>query len=190
MKRLKELREQIEKRNQEKTVEQIYNDVLHLLQGIFGKKTEQVLVDSFKKEFIDKGKLPENYLTILKDTVKAHEMFKKGKLARHEIEDARKNASQLISHLIEYNQRCELVSLQKGKFRIKAKDKIYELVLTGSEAFLISQGKVERVTSKIQNSSVEELTNATAKNKSSEIKIDTKVFDILKKHIGSFEIIL
>lgn len=191
MKRLKDLRGQIEKRNQEKTVEQIYKDVFQLLQGVFGKKSEQGLVESFDKEFVKKGKLPENYLTILKDTVKAREQFKKGKLARHEIEEARKNASQLISHLIEYNQRCELVSLNKGRLRLKTKDKTYELVITGNEAFLINQGKIEKVTSKIQDSSVEELNEAMGKQaKSSEIKTDSKIFDILKKKLGDFEIIL
>lgn len=191
MKRLKELREQIEKRVQEKTIEQIYKDVFQLLQGIFGKKSEPVLIESFDKEFIKKGKLPENYLHILKDIVKAKEQFKKGKLARHEVEDARKNASQLISHLIEFNQRCDLVSLQKTRLRLKTKDKTYELVLAGNQAFLIDSGQISKITNKIEKSSAEELTNALSKQeKTLEVKTDSKIFDILKKNIGEFEIIL
>jgi len=191
MKRLKELREQIEKRSQEKTIEQIYNDVFKILEGIFGKKSEQGLVDLFEKDFIKKGKLTENYLHILKDIVKAKEAFKKGKMARHEVEDARKNASMLINHLIEFNQRCELVSLSKGRIKLKAKDKNYELVLAGEKVFLIDKGEISKITSKVEKSSVEELTEALAKQeRKADVKTDSKIFDILKKHIGDFEIIL
>lgn len=191
MKRLKELREQIEKRNQEKTVEQIYNDVFNLLQGTFGKKSESALIDNFEKEFIKKGKLPELYLHILKDTVKAKEQFKKGKLAKHEVEEARKNASQLIAHLIEFNQRCEIASMSKGRMRLKTKDKMYELVLVGEFAFLIDAGKVFKITGKLEDSSAEEFTNSMAKaEKTPQIIADPRVFEIIKKKIGNFEIIL
>jgi uncharacterized protein (UPF0332 family)/predicted nucleotidyltransferase len=190
MKRLKELREQIEKRSQEKTIEQIHTDVLHLLEGIFGKKTENQMISLFESEFIKKGRLPENYLNILKGLIKAREQFKKGKIARHEVEDARKNASLLINHLIEYNQRCELVSLQKGRFRIKSKDKVYELVFAGGSAFLIDKGAVSRIGERLEKSSPEELTKALAEQqKTPEIKIDNKIFDLLKKCVGDFELI-
>ncbi|MBM3234541.1 nucleotidyltransferase domain-containing protein [Candidatus Pacearchaeota archaeon] len=188
LKRLKKLREQIEKRTQEKTIEQIYKDVFQLLEGVFGKKTEGQILGLFEEEFIKKGKMPENYLHILKEIIKAREQFAKGKLAKHEVEDVRKNASMLINHLIEYNQRCDLVSLQKGRFRIKAQNKIYELIFTGDKAFLIDAGSVSRITEKIEKSSAEELTNSMAEKK--EINIDNKVFDVLKKELGNFTIIL
>jgi len=190
-KRLKELREQIEKRSQEKTIEQIYTDVFQLLSGIFGKKPETQIVGLFDKEFIKKGKLPGNYIYILRDIIKAREMFKKGKLAKHEVEDARKNASVLINHLIEFNQRCDLVSLNKGKMRLKAKDKVYEIVLADECAFLIDRQEISRITTKIEKSSIEELTNTLAKQeKRAEVKVNNKILDVLKKHIGDFEIIL
>jgi len=192
MKRLKELRIQIEKRVQEKTIEQIYTDTFQLLQGLFGKKSESSLVETFEKEFIKKGKLPENYLHILKDIVKAKAEFKKGKMAKHEVEDARKNASTLINHLIEYNQRCDLILMQKTRMRLKTKEKTYELVLAAGEAFLIDQGEIQKVSEKsIEKSSTVELTNALAKQeKSPEIKTDSKVIEVIKKKIGDFEIIL
>ncbi|MBI2047340.1 nucleotidyltransferase domain-containing protein [Candidatus Pacearchaeota archaeon] len=194
MKRLKELRKQIEKRAQEKTIAQIYKDVFQLLKGLFGDKAEQALINDFEKEFIKKGKLPSNYLEILKDVAKAKEQFKKGKIARHEVEDARKNAYLLINHLIEYNQRCEIVSLQRGRFRLKAKGKIYELVLTDKENFLIDKGKVSRIDlakKKIADSSAEELTKALGEqSKKPEITIHENLFNVLKKELGEFEIVL
>jgi uncharacterized protein (UPF0332 family) len=191
LKRLKKLREEIEKRAQEKTIDQIYADIITLLQGIFGKKSETALISSFESEFIKKGKITENYLHILKNVIKAHEQFKKGKLARNEVEEARKNASIIINHLIEYNQRCDLASLNKGRMRLKTKDKIYELVLTGEHAFLIDKGTISKITNKLEKSSVEELTSALGKReKNTEVKTESKVFDVLKKAIGEFEIIL
>ena len=194
MKRLKELRKQIEKRAQEKTIAQIYKDVFQLLKGVFGDKAEQALINDFEKEFIKKGKLPSNYLEILKDVAKAKEQFKKGKIARHEVEDARKNAYLLINHLIEYNQRCEIVSLQRGRLRIKAKDRAYELILTDKENFLIDKGKVSRIDltkSKLVDSNAEELTKALSEQgKKPEITLSERLFNVLKKELGEFEIIL
>ncbi|HLD37297.1 MAG TPA: nucleotidyltransferase domain-containing protein [Candidatus Nanoarchaeia archaeon] len=194
MKRLKELRGQIEKRAQEKTIAQIHKDVFQLLKGIFGEKKDSALINSFESEFIKKGKLPSNYLITLKDIEKASEKFKKGKIARHEVEDARKNASLLINHLIEYNQRCELVSLQKGRMRLKTKDKTYEFVLAGEESFLIDKGKISRIDlekSKLADSNAGELTKALSEQgKKQDISISGKLFNVLRKELGEFEIIL
>ena len=113
LKTLKELRKQIEKRAQEKTIEQIYNDVFGLLKAVMGKKAQAVLISKFEEDFVKKGKFTAQHLRILKDLVKARTDFKKGKLNSHKVEEARKNASILINELIEYNQRCELAGKKK-----------------------------------------------------------------------------
>ena len=194
LKRLKELREQIEKKTQEKTIEDIYKQVFEMLEGIFGKKSEEKLTDDFDKEFIKKGSLPSPYLRMLKNIAKAKKEFKKGKMKREEVEDARKNADILTNHLIEYNQRCDLVSLQKGRLRLKTKTKTYELVLTDKAVFLIDKGKVNKVDvkdKKIISSSVQELTEALAQQKKKqEILVDEELFFMLKKKLGKFDIIL
>ena len=193
LKRLKELRGQIEKKTQEKTVEDFYKQVFEMLAGIFGKKSEEKLVDAFEKEFIKKGSLPSPYLRMLNDIVKTKKEFKKGKMKRNEIEDTRKNANLIINHLIEYNQRCDLVSLQKGKLRLKTKEKIYDLVLTDNEAFLIDKGVVSKISKdkKIHDSSVEELNDALSKQKKKqEVVVDEDLFQVLKKKLGNFKIIM
>ena len=113
LKTLKELRKQIEKRSQEKTIEQIYGDVFGLLKAVMGKKSQAILIDNFEKEFVNKGKFTNHHLRILNDLVKARADFKKGKLNLHKVEEARKNASILINDLIDYNQRCELANGKK-----------------------------------------------------------------------------
>lgn len=108
-KRLKELRTQIEKRYNEKTIEQIYKDVFELLKSIVKAKSQKAIIEEFEKSFVKKGKFSPQDLRTLKDIVKARNDFNKGKLDAHAVNDARKNASVLINDLIEYNQRCELV---------------------------------------------------------------------------------
>jgi predicted nucleotidyltransferase/uncharacterized protein (UPF0332 family) len=109
IKRMKELREEIDKRAQEKIIEQIYKDTFELLKEMIGKKSQEKLVEKFEKNFVRKAKFPPQDLRILKDIIIAKKQFKKGKLNSHAVNDARKNASILINDLIEYNQRCELV---------------------------------------------------------------------------------
>jgi len=113
LKTLKILRKQIEKRYQEKTIEQIYENVFGLLKASIGKKAQAVLISEFEKDFVKKGKFTAQHLRILNDIVKARADFKKGKLNSHKVEEARKNASILINDLIDYNQRCELANKKK-----------------------------------------------------------------------------
>ena len=115
LKRLKELREQIEKRTSEKTIEQIYADIFNILKGMFGKKSQSVIIEEFDKNLIKKGKMSPQDLRILKNIVPARADFKKGKLNVHKVDEARKNASILINNLIEYNQRYELINNKEKK---------------------------------------------------------------------------
>jgi predicted nucleotidyltransferase/uncharacterized protein (UPF0332 family) len=115
LKRLGELREQIEKRANEKTIEQIYKDTFTILKTMFGNKSQEKIIEEFDKQLVKKGKLAPHSLRILKDIVSAKTEFKKGKTSSHRIDEARKNASLLINDLIEYNQRCELINNKEKK---------------------------------------------------------------------------
>ncbi len=196
LKRLKELREQIEKRVQEKTISQIYDDVFKILKSLFGEQGEQKLVQEFESKLIKAGKLPQNHLHILNDIVKANKEFKKGKIARHEIDDARKNGSILINHLIEYVQRKDLVALEKGRLKLKYHDKGQskeaDLFLTENAAFLFKDEKLGKITETgILDAASEELEKAIAQQKGKmSVKTNSIIFDILKKELGNFEIIL
>ena len=115
LKRLQGLRVQIEKRYEEKTIEQIHKDTFELLKTIVKAKSQTAIIEEFEKDFVKKGKFNPQNLRVLKDIVKARAEFKKGKLNSHAVNEARKNASILINDLIEYNQRCELVNKKNGK---------------------------------------------------------------------------
>jgi len=192
MKRLKELREQIEKKSQEKTIEQIYKDIFTLLEGIFGKKSNEKLIEDFEKNLVKKGKMPAQYTNILKDIIKAKEDFKKGKLDTHGVEHARKNAAQIINHLIEYTQRCDLISLERGRIQIKyGQEKTADLIITDSGCFLIRDQEISKITDKIEKASKEEFDAAILAQKGKlQAKAPGKVFELVKRELGEFEIIL
>jgi predicted nucleotidyltransferase/uncharacterized protein (UPF0332 family) len=113
LKRLKELREQIEKRTSEKTIEQLYSDIFSILKTMLKTKSQSAMIEEFDKTLVKKGKMAPQDLRILKSIITARADFKKGKLNVHKVDDARKNASILIGDLIEYNQRCDLANNKK-----------------------------------------------------------------------------
>ena len=194
LKRLKELREQIEKRTQEKTIEDIYNDVFKLLEKILGKKSQNQVVMAFEKELVMKGKLPGQSMRILKDIISARAEFKKGKLNLHKVNDVRKNASILINDLVDYSQRKDLAMIEKSRivirYKNKGKENLANLLVSKGAVFLTEGNEIFKITDKIEKSSPTELSNSYEKMSEKQVELNPRVFEILKKHLGKFEIIL
>jgi len=190
LKRLKELRKQIEKRYEQRTIEQIYSDVFDLMKNVVGKLSQEKTLQEFEKNFVKKGKFTKRHLEILKDVIETKKEFKKGKASAKKIDEARKNSTELINALIEYTQRCELVSMEKGRLRLKHKDGVAEMLLTGNTAFLFLGTKIKKITDKIEESNMNEIAKTIEAQKEKDIQINPKVFTLLKKEIGDFEIVL
>ena len=191
--RLKELRKQIEKKSQEKTLNQIYEDVFELLKSLYGKKSQDMLVKDFETKLIKTGKLPQHYTKTLHHIIEIKAKFKKGKSTVHEIEEVRKNSSILVNALIEYSQRCDLALLEKGRMRIKYKENgnesYAELLFCNGECFLFVKNTVKKITDKIHDSSMQEVSEAMAKQKGKKnVEINPKIFDIIRKELGEIEI--
>jgi len=192
-KRLEGLRDQIEKRAQERVLSQTYSNVFKLLQNLFGKKPENQLVKDFERELVQKGKADPKNLHILHELINAKEKFKsKKKPSRYEIEDIRKNTSYLINSLIEYGQRCELHEIKKMQIRVvygKEKNKHADLFLS-NPPMILADGKIKKVIeSGIVDATQEELDKAIfeQKHKHPE-KITEKLLSILKKELGDFDL--
>jgi predicted nucleotidyltransferase/uncharacterized protein (UPF0332 family) len=189
--RLKELRKQIDKKAQEKTIEQIYSNTINLLISIFGKKSQVQLVEDFDKNLVKKGKMTLQHLRILKNIISARAEFKKGKLNAHKVDDARKEAGILLNDLIEFSQRCDLVFMERGKMRLKFKEGIAELLNSDGKSFLFKNNVVFKITNKIESSNMDEVSEAIeAQKKNKEVEFNPQVFDIIKKELGNFEVIL
>lgn len=195
-KRLKELRKQIEKRTQEKSLEELNEEILDLLRVILGKKSQDKIIEDFERELVKTGKFPKEDLKFLKEIISIKKDFKnkKKKTETHKIENAKKNARILINDLIEYNQRCDLASMEKTRMKIKykkeGKENFLDMIVTNKECFLIDGKDVKKVSNKIEDSNVEEVSKELEKQKGNiEIQINPKIFEILKEEFGNFEII-
>jgi uncharacterized protein (UPF0332 family)/predicted nucleotidyltransferase len=195
LKRLKELREQIEKRAQEKTIEQIYKDIFDLLENILGKKSRENMIKEFEKELVKKGKLSQQSLRTLNSVIDARAEFKKGKSDSHKIDEARKTAAILINDLIDYSQRKDLMEMEKTRMRLKYpgenNSKIAELIISDGESFLIKDGRVKRITDRLEESDMDALSKSVQGRKEKKnFEFNPKVFELLKKELGNFEIVL
>jgi len=191
IKRMKELREQIDKRAQEKTIEQIYSDVFELLKSTLGKKSQQQTVQDFEKEFVKKGKMSQQHLRALKNIITARSDFKKGKLTAHKVDEARKEAGILINDLIDFSQRRDLISMEKGKMKLRFKEGAFELLNSDGNSFLFRNNSVFKITDKLENSNMEEVSKAVEnQKKKKEVEVNSKIFDVLKKELGEFEVLI
>jgi len=194
LKRLGELRKQIEKRAQEKTIEQIYGDIFNLLGAIFKKKAQTEIVNEFE-ELVRQGKFTQNHLKILRDVINTRTEFKKGKLDSKKVDDARKNASILISDLIEYSQRADLMAMEKTRMRIKfkkdGKPMGAELLNCEGASFLFFEGKIKKITNEVKESDMKEVSAYVEGQKTKKgVEINPRVFELVKKELGDFEIVL
>jgi len=190
IKRLKELRGQIEKRAQEKTVEEIHGNIFKILKSLFGNKSEAELVKTFEKELVNKGRTDPRFLHILNDLIDCKKKYKNKKTpTTYEVEEVRKNALQLMNNLIEYGQRCDISEIQRNKLILNSKDKHADLFLT-NPAFLLEEGKIKKLTDKIQDATQDEFEKTVREQKGKKGKLSANLLSLLKQELGEFEIIL
>lgn len=195
-KRLKQLREQIEKRVQDKSIQQTYKDVFGMLESLTKKRGEAALKE-FEEHFVKQGKLPQRFLENLKFIEKTKDEFekidkdKKKKITIKEIvaiEDARKMAAEIINTLVEYVQRKEFVVMDRRRFLLKTKDKVAEILFLDN-VFVIDNTKVLILKNgKLVDSNVDELNKSMTDCKTKPMKLTTEQMEILAKHFGEFEL--
>jgi len=191
LKRLEELRKQIEKNYEEKTIEQVYSDVMDLMKHVVGKMSQEKTIIEFEKNFVKTGKFTKQHLKLLKELINAKKESKKGKASGKKIDEVRKNSTLLINALIEYTQRCELADLNKSRMKLKYKKGVAEILNANNTTFLFKENLIKKITDKIEDSTMEEVNKAIESQRSKqEIQINPKVFTLLKKELGNFEIIL
>ncbi|MFA5174340.1 MAG: nucleotidyltransferase domain-containing protein [Candidatus Pacearchaeota archaeon] len=188
LKRLKELREEIEKRMQEKTFKEIYENIFQIMKALFGSKTENLLIKEYEKEIINKGKGNPKFLHVLNELVDTNKKYAAKKApTKQAFEHLRKDSVYLIQELIEYGQRKEMGLLQKSKVILTHKGKHSELFLT-KPVFLVSENKIKKITEKIEDSNVNELNKALSEYKGNAEKLNSHLMKLLEKELGEFEI--
>jgi predicted nucleotidyltransferase len=197
-KRLGELRIQIEKRINQKTIKEIYEELMKMLEPVLNKKTEKAVLKEFDEQLIKKGRFPKRLLENLKYIIKTKEEVLAPKKSKKEktnisetrkVEDSRKYAREISNHLIEFTQRCDFMSLEKTRFILKGEKKSAEVFFL-KDIFLVEGKEISKVNSKeIVKSSIEELQKQLEEQKTKESKIDLEALEKIKKVFGNFELI-
>ena len=191
-KRMKELREKLEKRMQEHQADKINESVFVLLKNIFGEKNQEELLKNLENEMIKKGKMQDRMLDIAKDITKIKQKVRSKKLTSMEMQKFVRDASELINGLMEYSQRKELVSAQRGIMQILyGKNNKAEIVATDAGTFVVEIDKVRKIfEGKLVAVEKKELENALANSKERlKYSLDVKVIDILKSELSDFEVV-
>src|SRR3989344_947800 len=118
--------------------------------------------------------------------------MKNKKLTQTELHKISSDSNNLIAALVEYTQRKDLVSSQKGVISILYSEKKAEMVLTDSAVFFIEENKIKKITPKgLHDSNKNELEEAIKKSKENlQMKLDSNIILALKKEIGDFELSL
>ncbi len=207
LKRLKELREQIEKRVEENTINKVYDDLFGMISNMYSKEGEKAIINVFDKELVKTGKLPKRYLNGLKLVAKVKKELEKerkstkkkskkkkaknlmtGKDIR-EVDEARKIASEIMNSLIEYNQRCDMLSMDRSRFMIKAKEREAEVFFL-DDVFVVEAGQIYKLkNNELKKSNTEELRKQLESYKEQKTSIDMKAVEDLKDIFGEFDLV-
>jgi len=202
LKRIKKLFSQIEKIREEQDIINIYDHTLTLIREILkGENIDRIkeedAVKLFKEKLIETGKIPNRYLRILEDVIKAKKDYDNKKLTKQEVENVKKTSGELIKFLVEYIQRKKLREIEEAKIRVKYKEGEGEVIFLKNLVFIIKEKdnkkEVEKAKlkgdgsiGKIESSSLDELEDVLEKTKVFEkVALTEKTFENLKKIFGS-----
>ncbi len=142
LKRIKRLFTQIEKIKQEETVVKMYDTVCTVVRDVLKldgiiNVSDTDLAREFTSEIINKGKIPQRFLRVLEEIMKAKKDFDSGNITKTEIEKTRKQTQELITALVEHMQRRRGLELERTKIKVKCGSKYGEVILLGKTAFII-----------------------------------------------------
>src|SRR3989344_827657 len=191
LKKLKEVREEIEKRMTKKVFEEIYENVFQILTNLFGKKSEVVLVREYEKEIVNQAKGNPRFIHTLNQLIAMKKQYKNGKgPSKYDFERLRKDSVYLIQETLEYGQRKELGLLQKTKVVVTAKGKPFDLFLTKPQFLVDEKGVRKIIGENIVASDANELNNVLSEYKGGRVVISKEILHTLEKEFGEFEISL
>jgi len=202
LKRIKRLFTQIESMKEAESMVHIYDSIVTIIRDVLRfegieKFSDENVVTMFKDALVDLGKVPDKYLRMLEDIVKAKKDYEAKKLTKHEVDKVRKDSGQFIKFMVEYLQRKRGRELEKTRIRVKHGEKIGEIIMLEKEAYIIhdidaADKTISKAVIKQDGSlgnpiaaTIEELEKALAKTEiPPRVFIKQPIFDDLKKIFG------
>lgn len=203
LKRLNKLFEEIGAKKEQEDVLHVYENTVTVVRDIlklegFERVADKDIITHFEKEVVHKGLIPERYLRILKDIVKAKKDYDTGKLTTAEVQRVSKDGRELMKYLVEHMQRVRGQELERARIRIKHGKKHGEIILFDDIAFIVhdidnrdkelSKAKLKKDGSlgTLEKTTIEELEQAIAKMKAPEkVFIKEPIFEDIKKVFGA-----
>ena len=202
LKRVKRLFTQIERIRDEKemlntydTITTVIRDVLRL-EGVEKIKDNEIL-DIVEDKLVSEGKMPSKFYRTIQELMKAKKDYDEKKLSKVEVEKMHQEAGALIKFLVEYMQRKRGREIERLKIRVKYGSKFGEVILLGSEAFIVhdidnedkemSKAKINDDGSLgvLEKSSLEEMEKALAKMENPQrTSIKEPIFEDLRNIFG------
>jgi len=202
LKRMNELFKQIERLKEEDGIRHNYEGIVTIVRDILKlegieKVSDSEIIKIFETEVIHKGLIPEKYLRMLKDIVKAKKDYDAKKLNKTEVYQVNKDARELIKFLVEYVQRKRGRELERVKIRVKHGNRFGEVILLGKSAYIIhdidnEEKEISKATvtadgklTDIKESSLEELEKAISSTEAvQKTFIKETIFEQLKGIFG------
>jgi hypothetical protein len=152
-----------------KFTDEIYNDSMHLLSKIFGRKSRKQLVEDFENNFVKTGDFTRRQARVLREISNMDKILSSNKRELYEKRNTvKKNAVLFINDLFGHIKRNKLISPGYETNKIERKIKSYSKNF--SSAFLLSR-KVFRNTKDVFRKSDKAIHSAY-----SEIKKDAENF--------------
>jgi len=188
LKRIRRLFTDIELKKEKESMIDIYETVMSItrdvlrLEGI-EKATDASIVTLFENELIATGKLPQKFLRIFKDVLKAKKDYEADKLTKTEIGKVKKDSGELIKFLVEYVQRKRGRELERARIRVKSGKTYGEILLLDDIAFIIHD--IDKPDKEVSKAKIKEDGSLDTLEKSSleemekylvDLKIPPKVF--------------
>ncbi|MEW6062973.1 MAG: hypothetical protein AB1571_01190 [Nanoarchaeota archaeon] len=196
LKRIKKLFVQIEERKEKESIVETYESCTAIVKDVL--KVNNIpyanAIDAFKKELVDKGKIPERFYRTLKLVEKTKS---EKKLSSQELEKVKKEARSFARAMLEYIQRKRGYEIERAKIRFKYGNKFGELILLNDTAFIIDDMDAEeKKISKaklLSNGSLDNIEESNLKEFEdnlasvsipSKVFIKEKIFENLRKLFG------
>lgn len=208
LKRLEKLYEQINLLKQKESILSLYENTISLtrdalkLEG-FESVSEEKIYEIFKKALIDKGKILDRSLRLLKMVVDSKKLYDDNKLSKQEIDKLHKYGSELHKYIIEFIQRSKFREIERAKIRFKHAGKVAEMILLNDIGFVIADIEDKEKSIKrfkidaefnikdLTESNQAEMEKAIANIQiTPKVFINEKIFESMKKNFGAVEILI
>lgn len=199
-KRMESLYKQIELDNDKRTVVGVYDQTcaaareVLTLEGHSNVASENLL-DVFNTELVQKGKIPEAQLDILKTVVEIKEKYDRNDITTSDIDKVHKESKKFIKAVIDHLQRTQLQKKLEKTLRVKHKEGVAELVVIENAIFLTTDGQIRRAS--FENGSLGSFEEVDAEKMDEELKgaksvahIPTAVLKAIEAELGELELVM